>query len=118
MNAMATLDTSPIDSPRRTSSVRRLRVAAALRRRRGYLQAGPIKALDFEKTVDFLGNAGWRMPRFAAYLVTGLRDGRRQLAPNGFANTGSSLRRGPSDGPGHRRLLIAAVTAAIATLVC
>lgn len=44
--------------------VLRLAVGAAI------LQAGLIKALDFTATVGFMGEAGWRLPTLAAFLVT------------------------------------------------
>lgn len=34
------------------------------------LQAGLIKALDFDKAVEFLVSNGWRLPKFAAGMVT------------------------------------------------
>ncbi|PRC48978.1 DoxX family protein, partial [Mycobacterium sp. ITM-2017-0098] len=34
------------------------------------LQAGLIKASDFAMTVQFLTDAGWRLPAFAAFMVT------------------------------------------------
>ncbi|MDZ4236072.1 MAG: DoxX family protein [Dietzia sp.] len=34
------------------------------------LQSGLIKALDFTTTTQFLGEAGWRLPTFAAFMVT------------------------------------------------
>ncbi|PQD99193.1 DoxX family protein [Mycobacterium sp. EPG1] len=42
----------------------RIGVAAAL------LQAGLIKATDFPMTVQFMTDAGWRAPAFAAFMVT------------------------------------------------
>lgn len=42
----------------------RLGIGAAI------MQAGLIKALDFGMTVQFLGDAGWRLPAFAAFMVT------------------------------------------------
>ncbi len=44
--------------------VLRLGVGAAV------LQAGLIKAFDFSATVGFLAEAGWRLPTFAALMVT------------------------------------------------
>jgi putative oxidoreductase len=35
------------------------------------LQAGLIKAVDFDSAIDFMETNGWRMSTFAAYLVTG-----------------------------------------------
>jgi len=34
------------------------------------LQAGLIKALDFGATVSFMESDGWRLPKFAAFMVT------------------------------------------------
>ncbi|MGZ8802620.1 MAG: DoxX family protein [Mycobacterium sp.] len=34
------------------------------------LQAGLIKAFDFSTTVQFMAEAGWRLPGFAAFMVT------------------------------------------------
>jgi uncharacterized membrane protein YphA (DoxX/SURF4 family) len=34
------------------------------------LQAGLIKAFDFGATVGFMESAGWRLPAFAAFMVT------------------------------------------------
>ena len=34
------------------------------------IQAGLIKALDFGKTVEFMESGGWRLPTFAAFMVT------------------------------------------------
>lgn len=42
----------------------RLGVGAAL------LQAGLIKAVDFSTTSQFMADAGWRLPKFAAFMVT------------------------------------------------
>ena len=42
----------------------RLGIGAAI------LQAGLIKASDFPMTVQFLTDAGWRLPAFAAFMVT------------------------------------------------
>lgn len=42
----------------------RLGIGAAM------LQAGWIKASDFSMTVQFLTDAGWRLPAFAAFMVT------------------------------------------------
>ncbi|ORV87134.1 DoxX family protein [Mycolicibacterium iranicum] len=42
----------------------RLGIGAAI------LQAGLIKAADFGMTVQFLTDAGWRLPGFAAFMVT------------------------------------------------
>ncbi|PRC50018.1 hypothetical protein C6A85_71720, partial [Mycobacterium sp. ITM-2017-0098] len=42
----------------------RLGIGAAI------LQAGLIKASDFAMTVQFLTDAGWRLPAFAAFMVT------------------------------------------------
>jgi putative oxidoreductase len=44
--------------------VLRLAVGAAI------LQAGLIKALDFNATVGFMEASGWRAPTFAAFMVT------------------------------------------------
>jgi putative oxidoreductase len=68
---MAAFDTPPIDTPRRTSSLADfglllLRFAAGA----AILQAGLIKVLDFNKAVAFLETGGWRMPKFAAIMVT------------------------------------------------
>src|SRR6476469_9272635 len=68
---MATFETSPIDRCRRQWSladfgllVRRFAAGAAI------LQAGLIKALDFDKAVAFLETGGWRMPKLEAIMVT------------------------------------------------
>ena len=68
---MATFETPPVDTPHRTSSLADfglllLRFAAGA----AILQAGLIKALDFNKTVAFLETGGWQMPKFAAIMVT------------------------------------------------
>ena len=42
----------------------RLGVGAAI------LQAGLIKAFDFSTTSQFMADAGWRLPKFAAFMVT------------------------------------------------
>ena len=34
------------------------------------LQAGLIKALDFNTTAGFMEQGGWRLPKFAAFMVT------------------------------------------------
>lgn len=34
------------------------------------IQAGLIKAFDFNKTVGFMEQGGWRLPKFAAFMVT------------------------------------------------
>jgi putative oxidoreductase len=34
------------------------------------LQAGLIKAFDFNSTVGFMESGGWRLPKFAAFMVT------------------------------------------------
>ena len=34
------------------------------------VQAGLIKALDFNTAVDFMKSGGWRLPEFAAFMVT------------------------------------------------
>ncbi|MDT5236673.1 MAG: putative oxidoreductase, partial [Mycobacterium sp.] len=34
------------------------------------IQAGLIKALDFNTTVGFMEAGGWRLPNFAAFMVT------------------------------------------------
>lgn len=34
------------------------------------LQAGLIKALDFATTSQFMADGGWRLPKFAAFMVT------------------------------------------------
>ncbi len=34
------------------------------------LQAGLIKAFDFGTTVSFMESGGWRLPQFAAFMVT------------------------------------------------
>jgi uncharacterized membrane protein YphA (DoxX/SURF4 family) len=34
------------------------------------LQAGLMKALDFNSAVGFMESGGWRLPKFAAFLVT------------------------------------------------
>ena len=43
-----------------------LRVAVAA----SMVQAGAIKALDMDATIDFMETGGWKMSTFAAYLVT------------------------------------------------
>jgi putative oxidoreductase len=61
----------PVDSPAKTSSppalgllLLRFATGAAM------LQAGLIKAIDFGKTVAFMESSGWRLPKFAAGMVT------------------------------------------------
>lgn len=71
---MATYDTSAtpvIDTPRNPYALTdlgllllRFAVGATI------LQAGLIKAFDFGKTTEFLDAGGWRMPTFAAAMVT------------------------------------------------
>jgi len=68
---MATIDTPLIDTPRSPYALTdvgllllRFAVGAAM------LQAGLIKAFDFNTTVGFLEQGGWRMPTFAAVMVT------------------------------------------------
>lgn len=60
--------TSPPGTVERTIDVGllilRLGIGAAI------LQAGWIKASDFSMTVQFLTDAGWRLPAFAAFMVT------------------------------------------------
>jgi putative oxidoreductase len=34
------------------------------------IQAGLIKAFDFNTTVGFMEAGGWRLPNFAAFMVT------------------------------------------------
>ncbi|OBF14505.1 DoxX family protein [Mycobacterium sp. ACS4331] len=34
------------------------------------LQAGLLKAFDFQMVVDSMGQSGWRMPQLAAFMVT------------------------------------------------
>jgi uncharacterized membrane protein YphA (DoxX/SURF4 family) len=34
------------------------------------IQAGLIKAFDFDKTAGFMESGGWRLPKFAAFMVT------------------------------------------------
>lgn len=34
------------------------------------LQAGLIKAVDYDTTVEFMETGGWRLPAFAAFMVT------------------------------------------------
>jgi putative oxidoreductase len=34
------------------------------------IQAGLIKAFDFNKTAGFMEQGGWRLPKFAAFMVT------------------------------------------------
>lgn len=66
---------STSDTGRRTTSasspltdlgllVLRIAVAATM------LQAGLMKAFDLATTTQFMASGGWRMPTFAAYLVT------------------------------------------------
>ncbi len=68
-STMTTEHESP--SPASTTSttdigllVLRLGVGAAT------LQAGLIKALDFATTSQFMADGGWRLPKFAAFMVT------------------------------------------------
>jgi putative oxidoreductase len=60
-----------VDTQARTSSLADLGLVL-LRFATGaaMLQAGLIKALDFGKTVDFMVSNGWRLPKFAAGMVT------------------------------------------------
>lgn len=71
MVPMATLDTPIIDTPRNPYALTdvgllllRFAVGATM------VQAGLIKALDFGAVVTFMESGGWRMPTFAAALVT------------------------------------------------
>jgi putative oxidoreductase len=68
---MATDYTPTIDTPRNAYALTdvgllllRFAVGATM------IQAGLIKALDFGATVAFMESGGWRMPTFAAALVT------------------------------------------------
>src|ERR1700729_803209 len=68
---MATDFTPTIDKPRNACALTgvgllllRFAVGATM------IQAGLIKALDFGATVAFMESGGWRMPTFAAALVT------------------------------------------------
>ena len=68
---MATLDTPIIDTPRNPYALTdvgllllRFAVGATM------IQAGLSKALDFGAVVAFMESSGWRMPTFAAALVT------------------------------------------------
>lgn len=54
----------PIDMVDIGLLVLRLGIGAAI------LQAGLIKVADFPMTVQFLTDAGWRLPAFAAFMVT------------------------------------------------
>ena len=93
---MAAFDTPPIDMPdaRRTSSLADfglllLRFAAGAT----MIQAGLIKALDFDTTVAFMESGGWRMPKFAAIIGHRRRDrGRDRAAGPWFADTDRSVR--------------------------
>lgn len=60
-----------VDTPARTSSPADLGLLL-LRFATGatMLQAGLIKAIDFNKTVTFMESSGWRPPKFAAGMVT------------------------------------------------
>lgn len=67
---MATYDSPVIDTPRNPYAltdvgllVLRFAVGATM------IQAGLIKALDFNATVAFMETGGWRMPTFAAAMV-------------------------------------------------
>lgn len=66
-----TFDTPSIDTPRRRSSpadfgllLLRFATGATM------IQAGLIKALDFNTTVGLMESGGWRSPTFAALMVT------------------------------------------------
>jgi uncharacterized membrane protein YphA (DoxX/SURF4 family) len=67
----STFDTPSLESPRRRSSpadfgllLLRFATGATM------IQAGLIKALDLDTVVGFMESGGWRMPRFAALMVT------------------------------------------------
>ena len=69
---MATLDTPTINTPRNPYALTdvgllllRFAVGATM------IRAGLVKALNFNTTVGFMESGGWRMPTFAAALVTG-----------------------------------------------
>jgi uncharacterized membrane protein YphA (DoxX/SURF4 family) len=65
---------SPVGSATRRGAVDRPVDIALLILRLGVgaaiLQAGLIKAFDFSMTVQFMTDAGWRLPAFAAFMVT------------------------------------------------
>ena len=62
--------TTEVSTPTTTSIpdvgllILRIGVGAAM------LQAGLMKAFDFDTTVGFMESGGWRLPSFAAFLVT------------------------------------------------
>ncbi|CAA0133193.1 Uncharacterised protein [Mycolicibacterium vanbaalenii] len=73
-NSAKAIDSSPMTTEQATRSTTgggdigllllRLGVGAAL------LQAGLIKALDLTTTSQFMADAGWRLPKVAAFMVT------------------------------------------------
>lgn len=73
-NPAARIDSSAMTTEKATPSTSgggdvgllllRLGVGAAI------LQAGLIKAFDFSTTSQFMADAGWRLPKFAAFMVT------------------------------------------------
>jgi putative oxidoreductase len=68
LRIMAT--TTDVSTPATTSLadvgllILRIGVGAAM------LQAGLLKAFDFNSAVNFMESGGWRLPKFAAFLVT------------------------------------------------
>jgi uncharacterized membrane protein YphA (DoxX/SURF4 family) len=67
MDATDALDVNPARSSSRTDlGLLILRVATGAT----MVQAGLIKALDLGTTVNFMEAGGWRMPQFAALMVT------------------------------------------------
>jgi putative oxidoreductase len=64
------MSTTEVSTPATTSLadigllILRIGVGAAM------LQAGLRKAFDFNSAVDFMESDGWRLPKFAAFLVT------------------------------------------------
>jgi uncharacterized membrane protein YphA (DoxX/SURF4 family) len=66
---MTTTDVTAPPVPTRTTVdigllILRIGVGAAM------LQAGLIKAFDFNTTASFMEQGGWRLPKFAAFMVT------------------------------------------------
>jgi putative oxidoreductase len=64
------MTTTEVDTPTMTSLadvgllILRIGVGATM------LQAGLIKAFDFGSAVNFMESGGWRLPNFAAFMVT------------------------------------------------
>src|SRR5438270_797468 len=56
------------------------------------LQAGLRKAFDFNSAVNFMEAGGWRLPKFAAFMVTAGRNCGRHRPAAWFADSAGCLR--------------------------